>query len=363
MRRAIALALAFLAACSKPLPPGVERVGPTGAHSCAWSATARRLACVEGRFPDRTYLAVTDLATGKRLRHRLKGFVLGGGLALSRDGQRVLLDAGKVGDLDASRSEPSDRAILVVSAGDGRLLAETAAGDAGTAALGHPAWSPDPIAVWNAKDGVRWRAFGERGASAEGLLDGPAAWTALLLDEPYLVVAEKQKERPRMAVYDLRDGRRTAEWRVALTGVPLASRRDGSALSARWMSESGNFVLESGDPKTGRRVPLLEADGEIESALDAESGLYAIAKDPSRRNDSGKEFLAPRVLLAVQKDGRRWSEPWTSHRGELIGVDPKDGKLLFAIVDRDKPGVWAIAPTRAALAAAGAAIDEKPKAP
>lgn len=358
MRRALPLALAFLAACSKSLPPGVERVGTTGAHSCAWSAAARRLACVEGRFPDRTYLVVTDLG-GTSARRRLKGFVLGGGLALSRDGGRVLLDAGKVEDNRASRAEPSDRAILVVSAADGRVLAETPAGDAGSAALGHPAWSPDPIAVWNAKDGIRWRAFGERGASAEGLLDGPAAWTALLLDEPYLVVAEKQKERPRMTVYDLRDGRRTAEWRVALTGVPLASRRDGSALSARWMSETGNFVLESGDPKTGRRVPLLEADGEIESALETERGLYAIAKDPSRRNSTGKDFLAPRVLLAVEKDGRRWSAPWTSHRGELIGADPKTGNILFAVVDRDEPGVWALAPGREALTSAAAAIDGK----
>jgi len=357
MRRALPVALALLAACSKPLPPGVERIGTTGARSCAWSAAARRLACVEGRFPERTYLAVADLATGKTARHRLTGFVLGGGLALSRDGGRVLVDAGKVEDNRASRSEPSDRAILVVNAGDGRVLAETPAGDAGAAALGHPAWSPDPIAVWNARDGIRWRAFSERGASAEGLLDGPAAWTALLLDEPFLVVSELQKERPRMAVYDLRDGRRTAEWRVALTGAPLASRRDGSALSARWMSETGNFVLESGDPKTGRRVPVLEADGEIESALETERGLYAIAKDPSRRNTTGKTFLAPRVLLAVEKDGRRWSVPWTSHRGELIGADPKTGNLLFAVVDEDNPGVWAIAPTREALAAAGAAVD------
>lgn len=354
----IALILA-LAACSKPLPPGVERVGARGAHSCAWSAAARRLACVEGRFPDRTYLVVSDLAKGQSLRRRLKGFVLGGGLALSRDGGRVLLDAGKVGDRDASRSEPSDRAILVVSAENGRVLAETPAGDAGTAALGHPAWSPDPIAVWNAKDGLRWRAFGQRGASAEGLLDGPAAWTALLLDEPYLVVSEKQKDRPRMTVYDLRDGSRTAEWRVALTGVPLASRRDGSALSARWMSETGNFVLESGDPKTGRRAPLLEADGEIETAFETDRGLFAVAKDPSRRNDTGKDFLAPRVLLVLEKDGRRWSVPWTSRQGEFFGADPKNGRLLFAVLDRDKPGVWALAPTRAALTAAGATIDGK----
>lgn len=352
----IALVLA-LAACSKPLPPGVERVGAAGAQSCAWSPAARRLACVEGRFPDRTYLVVLDLESGARTKRRLKGFVLGGGLALSRDGGRVLIDAGKVGELDASRSEPSNRVVLAVNADDGRVLTEIPVGDAGTVALGHPAWSPDPIAVWNARDGIRWSAVGERPSG--GLIDGPAAWRALLLNEPWLVVAEKQHERPRMVVYDLRDGQRSAEWRVALSGAPLASRPDGTALSSRWMSETGNFVLESGDPKTGRRFPLLEADGEIETALETDRALFAVAKDPSRRNATGKTFLAPRVLLVLEKDGKRWSVPWTSRPGEFIGADPKDGRLLFAVVDQDQPGVWALAPTREALTAAAAAIDDR----
>lgn len=355
MRRALLLALSALAACAEPLPPGVERVGAPGAHSCAWSPAPRRLACVEGRFPDRTYLVVLDLDTGKRLRRRLKGFVLGGSTALTRDGRRVLIAAGKVGPLDASRSEPAERVILVVDADDGRILSENPVGVAGVAALAHPAWSPDPLGVWNGKEGIHWMAFGP--SKAGGVLKGPAAWRALALDEPYLVVAEKQSERPRMTVYDLRDGRPVAEWRVALTGLPLALRRDGAALSARWMSESGSFVLESGDPKTGRRAPLLEAEGEIESALETDRGLYALAKDPARRNDTGKDFLAPRVLLVAENSGRRWSAPWTSHQGELLGVDSKDGRLLFAVTDRDKPAVWAIAPTREALAAAGPAID------
>jgi len=357
MRGAILLSL-LLGGCGKPLPPGVERVGSPGAQACAWSVAARRLACVEGAFPDRTYLVVLDLAAGVKSKRRLKGFVLGGGLALSRDGRGVLLDAGKVGELDASRSEPTNRVVLSVDADDGRVRAELPVGGAGTVALGHPAWSPDPVAVWNSKDGIRWTAFGRRPAG--GLIDGPAAWRALLLSEPYLVVAEKQNERPRMSVYDLRDGKRTAEWRVALSGAPLASRSDGMALSARWMSETGSFVLEAGDPKTGRRMPLIETGGEIETAIETDRGLLVVAKDPSRRNETGKPFLAPRVLLAVEKDGQRWSIPWTSHAGEFIGVDPKDGRLLFAVTDRDQPGVWAISPHREALSAAGSAIDGGP---
>lgn len=360
MLRAILLALLALPGCTKPLPPGVERLdGSYAAQGFVWSPASRRLAFVDGRFPDRTYLIVRDLASGARLRKRLKGFVLGGRLALSRDGRRVLLDAGKIAADAVSRNEPSERVVLVADADDGRILSENPIGVSGAAALGHPAWSPDPIAVWNVKNGIHWEAFGAAGAG--GVLKGPAAWRALLLDEPYLVVSERQTERPRMTVYDLRDGRPAAEWRVALTGTPLAARPDGTALSARWMSESGTFVLEAGDPKTGRRSPLLEADGEIETAVETERGLYAVAKDPSRRNDTGKDFLAPRVLLVKEKDGRSWSAPWTAHEGRFLGADPKDGKLLFAVTDRDKPAAWAIAPTREALAFAGPAIDGKPR--
>ena len=217
MRRAILLALLALSACSKPLPPGVERItGVSSAQAFDWSLASRRLAFVEGRFPDRTYLVVLNLASGAKMKRRLKGFVLGGGLALSRDGRRVLLEAGKVGL--GTRDEPDDRVILVVDADDGRILSETPVG--GIAALGHPAWSPDPIAVWNGKEGVHWKAFGPN--PIEGVLHGEAAWRALLLDEPYLIVAEKQTKRPRMTVYDLRDNRQVTEWRVALTGKMLA---------------------------------------------------------------------------------------------------------------------------------------------
>lgn len=357
MRSAILLALSALVACSKPLPPGIERV-TNGSDSQAffWSPSSRRLAYVEGHFPDRTYLVVADRAAGSRMRWRLKGYVLGRAAALSRDGRRVLVDAGKIGPY-ASRSEPVERVILVVDAANGRILSENAIGVAGVAALGHPAWSADPIAVWNEKAGIRWRAFGAD--RSEGVLQGPAAWRALLLDEPYLIVSEKQTERPRMVVYNLRDNQLISEWRVALTGTPLALRPDGTVLSARWMSETGRFVLEAGNPETGRRAPLLEAEGEIESALETDRGLYAIAKDPTRRNDTGKNFLAPRVLLVSESGGQRWSTPWTSHHGIFLGSDSANGRLLFAVTDRDQPAVWMIAPTRAALATAGLAIDGK----
>lgn len=348
-------ALLLLAACSKPLPPGVERLASASdASAYFWSPTSRRLAYVEGRFPNRTYLVVLDRASGKRRRTRLKGYVLGAAAALSRDGRRVLLDAGKLAPNETSRNEPPARVVLVVDADTGRILSEEPTGPAGAAALGHPAWSPDPVAVWNAKDGLRWKAFG---GEVGGFLRGPGSWKALFLDAPYVVVAEKQSQRPRMSVYDLTDGKPVQEWRVALTATPLAARLDGTALSARWMSESGSYVLESGDPKTGRRTPLLDSEGEIESAVETDRGIYAVAKDVTRRNDTGKDFLAPRVLLALEPSGRRWSAPWTSHRGELLGADLSSGRLLFAVTDRDKPGVWAFAPEAKTAEAAGRAID------
>ena len=211
MRRGTLLALLALAACSQPLPPGVERLaGASDSQSFAWSPASRRLAYVEGRFPDRTYLVVLDRATGAKTKRRLKGFVLGGATALSRDGRLVFLDAGKLGAY-ASRNEPVERVLLVVNPADGRIVSENPIGVAGVVALGHPAWSADPVAVWNGKDGIHWQTFGP--SQAGGVLPGPAAWRALLLDEPYLVVSEKQTERPRMTVYDLRDGRLVAEWR------------------------------------------------------------------------------------------------------------------------------------------------------
>ncbi len=355
MRRAFA-ALLLLAACSKPLPPGVERLTPARSdlQSYFWSASARKLVYVEGRFPDRTYLVVADRAAGRRERSRLKGFVLGPSAALSRDGARVLLDAGKIGPY-ASRQPPVERVLLEADAATGRVLSETPVPPGGTIALGDPAWAHGPAAAWNEKSGLAWKVFG--GAETGGILRGPAAVSGVLLDEPFLVVADKSSRPPRLAAYDLRNGA-ARDWRAALSVAALGPGPDGTVLAARWMSESARFVLEACDPAGGRRVPLLEAEGEIEAAVQTGRGLYAVAKDTTRRNSAGKDFLAPRVLLAVEKDGRRWSQPWTSHRGAFLGSDPSDGRLIFGVTDRDRPGVWAVEPTPAALGAVAGAIGE-----
>ena len=356
--RLAACALLLLAACAKPLPPGVESLTPDSSNlqSFFWSPLSRRLAYVEGRFPNRTYLVVSDRAANQRMRTRFKGFALGPSAALSRDGRRALLDAGKIGPY-ASRQPPVVRVVLYVDTDSGQVLSEESVGPGGTMVLGHPAWSLGPVAAWNAKEGIAWKSFGQ-GATG-GILHGPPAWSGPLLDEPYIIVADKSTESPRLTAYDLRDGRAVRDWRAALSILPLGLRRDGTALAARWTPESARFLLEAYDPNTDRREVLLESDGEIETAIETDRGLYVIAKDTKHRNDTGKDFLAPRVLLALEASGRRWSVPWTSHRGLLLGSDPHDGRLIFAVTDQDRPGAWALEPSPAVLASAARFIDGK----
>ncbi len=354
---AIGLVVGFmLAACAKPLPPGVARLTPrdSGLQSFVWSPSSRRLAYVEGRFPSRTYLVIADRATGKRTRERVSGFVLGRGLALSRDGSRALLDAGKITH-SASRNEPVERVLLLVEANGGRVLEQEVVGNNAVLSLAQPAWASGPVAAWNGRDGPVWKTFGAVGE--RGSLQGPPAWKGLLLDEPFLVVSGRSAQPPRLAAFDLRTGRAAHDWTAALSIVALGPALHGGVLSARWVPETGHFALEVCDPVSGSRKVMLEADGEIESAVETERGLFAIAKDTTRRNGTGKDFLAPRVLLAIEAGGARWSVPWSFHQGAFLGADPVDGRLIFAVTDRDRPGVWAVEPTPAALTAAGAAID------
>lgn len=349
-------ALLLLSACSKPLPPGVSKLTPADSslQSFFWSPSSRRLAYVEGRFPNRTYLVVADRASGRRTRERLKGFVLGRGLALSRDGRRALLDAGKI-TLTASRNEPVERVLLLVEADGGRVVVQEPAGNSGVLSLAQPAWAAAPVAAWNGRDGPVWKTFGQGDES--GSLKGPPAWKGLLLDEPYLVASGRSANPPRLTAYDLRTGRAVREWTAALSVTALAPARGGGVLAVRWTQVSGHFILEACDPKKDDRRALLEADGEIESAVETDRGLFVIAKDTTRRNGTGKDFLTPRVLLAIENGGGRWSVPWSAHQGAFLGFDPADGRLIYAVTDRDRPGVWAIEPTPAALTAAAATID------
>ncbi len=328
------------------MPPGVERFAAEDGQG--FSLGAGKLAFVEGRFPQRTKLVVLELESGRRTSRRVKGWTLGSKTALSRDGRRVVVEAGKIGKYD-SRQEPAERAFLLLDAESGAILAEESIGGAGAVALGHPAWSPDPIVVRNDRGGLRWKAIG---SEAGGLLPGPPAWAGALSDEPVLFAAEKKTEGPRLIAYDMKTGKELASWRSDLSAAPLSVRADGALLAARWVAESGSFVLEA-CRADGRREALLESDGEIETAVEAAGALYAVAKDHSRPK-AGKDFLAPRALL-VREAGARWSAPWTSREGRLLGFAGR--RLWFAVTDRDRPAAYAIEPRREPLEAAGPAID------
>lgn len=357
MRRAALAALLALAACADPLPPGFERRGSGGSddQGFVWDAATRRLAWIEGAFPNRTYLVVEDLRGGPRRRWRLKGYTLTGRLALTRDGRRAVLEAGKMGP-HLSREAPRDKRVLLVDLETGAVLRERDIGrDATAVALGHPSWSSDPVAAWDGPEGLLWSALGE--GREGGVLLGPAARLALLAGrEPWLAAAVDDERRPALRVTDLLTRQTVRSWPTALT--PRALAWDGDRLLAsRWDPSTGKFVLESCDPHDGRREVLLETDGEFETALKLPGALYAVAKDPSRPDADGREFLAPRVLLAVEDGRRPWSAPWTSRRGAFLGWDGETRRLWFATADKDRPAAWAIPPEPEALKAAAAVLD------
>lgn len=342
------LSLTLIAACSGPLPPGVESF-PGGDQAFFWSPQAKRLAFVEGIFPNRTKAAVLDPQTSRRRSFRVKGYVFGGPLALSRDGRLLLAEAGKIGS--ASRAEPARKVLLLLDAETGRVLAEQALPGT-TAALGHPAWASGPAAAWAGPEGLSWRVFSR--SPEHGVVPNGAPWRGVFLDEPVLAAAEDKP--PRLAAYALREPRLLASWPTALTPAVLGEAPDGRVLAARWVAGFGGYRLESLDPRTGRAGPRLETEGIIETALETSSALYAVAKDPSRSNASGRSWLAPRLLLVVEKSGARWSVPWSMREGRFLGVQD-DGKLWFAVTDRNRPGLFRLAPTAAALKAAPPVLD------
>lgn len=333
--------------CPKSYPAGVSRLaGGSDLQGFAWSAEAGRLAWVEGRFPQRTYLVAADRRGKVLARHRLKGWTLSGPVVVTRDGRRAAVVAGKLGKYD-SREEPDEHGALLVDLASGAVLETLETGPTAPVALGAPAWAEGPIAVWNRSAGLAWK---ELGSSNAGGVAGAGAWKGVLTDAGALVAGDRAA-KPRLFAADLRSGTVTHSWSAELSVAPLSARADGSVLASRWVAESGKFVLEACDPATGGRTALLETDGEIESAVETPAGVFAIAKDHSRKNDTGKPFLAPRVLLTIAPGGERSTLPWTPHKGELLGSDPVSGLLWFAVTDRDKPSVWGLATTRSALAA------------
>lgn len=341
--------LLSLPGCPRHLPDGVSRpVGGADLHSFSWSPESGRLSYVEGRFPQRTYLVVAERGGRAVSSTRLKGYTLVGPTALSKDGKTAAVGVGKLGERD-SRDEPRERGLLVVEAESGSMK-EALDLPAAPLAVAAQSWTDNLVAVWNGGRSLVWRELG--GPAAKDLPLAPAAKAVLTPDGLLAAAADKH-----VTGVDLRGDRQTARWDAQLTVEPLSVRPDGRVLTTRWESESGKFVLEACDLRSRERAVVLESDGEIETALATPKGVFAVAKDHSRKNSSGKGFLAPRVLLVVEPGGARWSTPWTSRPGAFFGWDEAAGRLWFAVTDRDRPAAWAVSTDRTALTAAGPAID------
>lgn len=124
VRAALAAAL-LLSACGRApgSPEGVRLLSSEhAAHGHAVSADGRRAAWVRGDWPDRTALALLDLASGEEREVRLKGYSLVEAAFAPDGGLKVL--ARKVGLSHSPGSPPRLAAILSVGPDGGLLSAE-----------------------------------------------------------------------------------------------------------------------------------------------------------------------------------------------------------------------------------------------
>ena len=348
-RAALAGPLLMAAGCEAPAPPGVEAFG--GDQAFFYSEPSRKLAFVDGKFPHRTRLSVLDLTTRRLSSRRLRGFTLGGPLALSRDGKAVLLEAGKI--TSASRNEPATRVLLLVDPETGTIEREDLL-PGPAVAVGAPEWAPAPVGAWRDEDDVIRKIYtaGREQDRPEQRLDSMKAKSAVFLPRPGIAWA--QDEPP--GVHARSDLQGAFSWKSDLPPALHGVAPDGRLLASRWGAAFAGYRLESLDPRSGRAEARLETEGEIETALETPSALYAVAKDPSRSNPTGREWLAPRKLHVVERSGNRWSVPWTYRRGRFFGVQP-DGKLWFAVTDPNRPGAYRLDPDPKRLEAAAAALD------
>lgn len=162
MRRAAFAAALLLAACSPvaEAPPGVRRVaGGEDAHDFSVSFDASRAAWIEGRWPNRTELALLELGSGRLTRRRLNGYTL---LDASLASDTAFVTAHKLGFSETPYAAPKPDTLIEADAREGviRSTRPFAAGPPpGRLVPGGPAIGPrrdGALAHLYAPDGGVW---------------------------------------------------------------------------------------------------------------------------------------------------------------------------------------------------------------
>ncbi|MDX6770821.1 MAG: hypothetical protein SF051_14900 [Elusimicrobiota bacterium] len=320
MRAALLAAAAVLAACGPATePPAAGRrlagAPETGGYSVSPGFDAA--AWVEGVWPDRTTLAVLDLASGRVARRRLKGYSLVETAFAPDGGLKVL--ARKVNASDSPGAPPRRAAVLAVPADGGQPVVE----EDGVVADRRPApWHAGPApkrryatagepsllargprgAVWVASmaaDGSTFvvESFDEADGSRRAVIPVPGPVESMLpLDDALFLLTRSSESLPtasdrgprRLTKVDLRAGRET--W-----SVPWAPRR--SAVLAR--DPRGTLYASVTDPE----APSLWA---FPDRADAARATGAAAAAPGAARGKGLRtaghFLArllPALLLGT----------------------------------------------------------------
>lgn len=348
-RPAAALILA-LAACGKPPPPGVERIGGgAAAHDFSRTPDGGRVLFLERSYPEKTYLSYADRG-GARGSFRLPGRALCGPLASLDGGRRALVGATKI---------PPDqgRIILTVDVQARTIVRETPVPNvSGPFVLSAPSWSPKPVAIWPVRGGVwKWSTLGDDGTLAPKIIENAFAEEPPLIcpDHPWgaaLSGADKQRV---IAVYDFARG--AVARRVPAPPEARLLRASGdSLLYSRWSPEDETYRLERLDVASGRSASVWSSTQPAEAVVDDGAQLLVVTRDRARPADSEAAWLAPRRLTALDADSGQelWSQAWTNRAGAFLGREGASGRLLFAVTDRDAPALWLLPAGRAALAAA-----------
>lgn len=261
MRPATLAAALALAACAPPptSPPGARLVtGAPEAHGYSVSPDGSLAAWIEGEWPDRTRLAVSDARTGRASRRRLDGYSLAETAFDDAGSLKVL--ARRVGFAASPNAPPREAVILDVAA--------------------------DGSAVLSAED-----VPGGRIATR-----GPSPW--------------HEKEAP------------AGLYKAAGPPTVLRRGPQGVVWTASLSPDGSRFIVESFEAAGGKPLSVLSAPGPVESLLPGRDALYILTRSSDSlptKNGPGPRLLT-KVDLRVGREA--WSAPWAGRASSLLARAP-----------------------------------------